>query len=336
MILAPDRVIDWSDVDGFCYKKKYDEDDFIPELDIKHFLKNLKPLNDYDAFKKEKIHVRFASTNQNIQWRVHKCLTYETDYKDSRYIFTSGRWYKIETNFFNTVVDYIKTIPISSFDFPPCDVQNEAEYNNKFTKIKDCYVLDKMLVKCEFARTPIEPCDILTKDLQFIHVKQKHNSAALSHLFSQCKISAESLIKDEGFRKAIVEEARKRNLDLSFLPLDNSFKASNCEIIIAIICKGTNFDKILKEMNFQNSYWSNFDGKYFYETVCLGKEYSWDMPSHVFKFGGYDDWRLVKEDEAKYIYNNLWYKGRAEVEGGTYWMWDGRVEKYYVEDVERN
>ena len=96
-----------------------------------------------------------------------------------------------------------------------------------------------MTVKCDSARTEIEPCDILTKTLQFIHVIQKHGSANLSHLFSQCRISAESLIKDEGFRKAIREKAKKKlNYDLSFIPVDNTFKASDCEIIIAIINKG--------------------------------------------------------------------------------------------------
>ena len=97
-----------------------------------------------------------------------------------------------------------------------------------------------MTVKCDSARTEIEPCDILTETLQFIHVKQKHNSANLSHLFSQCKISAESLIKDEGFRKAIVDKAKeKKKYNLSFIPLGNTFEASNCEIIIAIIRKGS-------------------------------------------------------------------------------------------------
>ena len=170
---------------------------------------------------------------------MRKCLTYETDYKGNKYIFTSGHWYKIETKFVKTVVDYIKTIPISSFNFPICDVRNEKECNNKFLTISDCYVLDRMTVKCDSVKTEIESCNILTKTLQFIHVKQKHNSANLSHLFSQCKISV-ALIKDEEFRRAIVQKGKKkRGYDLSFIPVDNSFKASNCEIIPAIIRKGT-------------------------------------------------------------------------------------------------
>ena len=239
MILAPDKVIDWDDINGFCYKKNYDENALISELHIEHFLNNVAQLNDYDELKKERIYVNFASNDLTIKWSVYKCLTYETDYKNSKYIFTLGRWYKIETNFVKTVVDYVKTIPLSSFKFPNCDVKTEGEYNNKFMNTKDCYVLDKMTVKCDSARTEIEPCDILTKTLQFIHVKQKHNSTNLSHLFSQCRISAESLIKDEGFRKAIREKAKKKlNYDLSFIPVDNTFKASDCEIVIAIISKG--------------------------------------------------------------------------------------------------
>jgi len=239
MILAPDKVIDWDDINGFCYKKNYDENALVPELHIEHFLNNVAQLNGYDEFKKEKIYVNFASNDLTIKWPVYRCLTYETDYKNSKYIFTLGRWYKIEANFVKTVVDYVKTIPLSSFAFPNCDVKTEGEYNNKFLNIKDCYVLDRMTVKCDSARTEIEPCDILTKTLQFIHVKQKHNSANLSHLFSQCRISAESLLKDEGFRKAIIKKGKEtRRYDLSFIPVDNKFRASDCEIVIAIISKG--------------------------------------------------------------------------------------------------
>ena len=240
MILAPDKVIDWDDIDGFCYEKKYDKNTLTPELHIEYFLENVGQLNDYKEFKKEKIYVNFSSSGQTIKWSVYRCLTYETDYRNSKYIFTLGRWYKIETNFVTTVVNYIKTIPLSSFKFPVCDVNTEEEYNKKFLDIKGCYVLDRMTVKCDSARTEIEPCDILTENLQFIHVKQKHNSANLSHLFSQCKISAESLIKDADFRKAIVDKAKeKKNYDLSFIPVGNTFEASTCEIIIAIIRKGS-------------------------------------------------------------------------------------------------
>lgn len=39
MVLAPDGVVDWEDIDGFYYKKKYHEDDLISELILNIFLK---------------------------------------------------------------------------------------------------------------------------------------------------------------------------------------------------------------------------------------------------------------------------------------------------------
>ena len=54
MILAPDKVIDWDDINRFCYKKKYDENALVPELHIEHFLNNVTQLNGYDEFKKRK------------------------------------------------------------------------------------------------------------------------------------------------------------------------------------------------------------------------------------------------------------------------------------------
>ncbi len=239
MTLAPEKVIEWEDVNGFCYSEKYDENLLKPELYIDNYVSELRPLSNFDDFKKDKVFVNFSSNDVTVTWPVYKCLTYETDYNNEKYVFTLGHWYKIETKFVKLIIDYVKTIPISKFPFPDCDVRTEDEYNKKFLMTQGCYVLDKLTAKCELARTEIEPCDILTSTLQFIHVKQKHNSANLSHLFSQCRISAESLIKDVYFRQEIVKKAKEiRNYDINFLPTDDSFKSSDCEIIIAIIRKG--------------------------------------------------------------------------------------------------
>lgn len=80
----------------------------------------------------------------------------------------------------------------------------------------------------------IEACDIFTKDKQFIHVKNKGQSAQLSHLFAQGKVSAECFSSDESFRKQIVDIAVEK---FGVEPFDASVKPSSneYEIIYAII-----------------------------------------------------------------------------------------------------
>ena len=80
----------------------------------------------------------------------------------------------------------------------------------------------------------IEACDIFTKQKQFIHVKNKGQSAQLSHLFAQGKVSAECFSSDESFRKQIADIAVEKfgieTFDFSIKPSSNEY-----EVVYAII-----------------------------------------------------------------------------------------------------
>ena len=80
----------------------------------------------------------------------------------------------------------------------------------------------------------IEACDIYTKQKQFIHIKNKGQSAQLSHLFAQGKVSAECFSSDESFRKQIVDIAMDKfgaePFNASVKPMSNEY-----EVIYAII-----------------------------------------------------------------------------------------------------
>ncbi|MNL25884.1 hypothetical protein D3C87_1473840 [compost metagenome] len=91
-------------------------------------------------------------------------------------------------------------------------------------------------MKCSKTTSPIELCDLLTKDKKLIHVKhRKGGSAGLSHLFAQGSVSAEVMLGDRAFRK----EARKvlRRISHSaheLIPIDG-LKSSDYEVVFLIL-----------------------------------------------------------------------------------------------------
>jgi uncharacterized protein (TIGR04141 family) len=246
MHLAPTEAIDWEEFAGFNYVKYGKDEDFFPTLSIEDYISKIDDLQglDFETFKKHRLFTHHATTDEKFgRWKIWRCLTYETELLDEvtgtpdKYVFTLGRWYCIDKGFVDTIVNYVEGLPSSDIPFIECDVRTEGEYNKKLADCSpDYYLLDKINVKCESARTVIEPCDILTNRLQFIHIKQKHNSANLSHLFAQGRISSESLIKDPTFKGSIKSKAlEKRNYSLDFIDDGRDISASDCDIVFAII-----------------------------------------------------------------------------------------------------
>ena len=56
----------------------------------------------------------------------------------------------------------------------------------------------------------LEPCDFLSADRKFIHLKDGHSSAPISHLWNQGVVSAEAFVRDEKFRKEFRAAAQSR------------------------------------------------------------------------------------------------------------------------------
>jgi uncharacterized protein (TIGR04141 family) len=59
-------------------------------------------------------------------------------------------------------------------------------------------------------RASLEPCDFLSTDRQFIHLKDGHGSAPISHLWNQGAVSAEAFVRDEKFRKDLRAATKRR------------------------------------------------------------------------------------------------------------------------------
>ena len=81
--------------------------------------------------------------------------------------------------------------------------------------------------------TPIEFCDVYTRQKQFVHVKKYSSSAVLSHLFFQGLVSAESFF-DQQFRISV---NTKLTRDFT-VEVDDSIKAEDYEVVYVIAREG--------------------------------------------------------------------------------------------------
>lgn len=234
-IYEPDRI------ESFAY---FSKNSFrYTELDIVEAIKELKKKTDeinFDTLKNKNIYAFESDTNGiYMRWSLAKCIVYETEYEDKRYVLTMGNWYCIEPSFAKEVTKSIEKIKDVQLISCQSDFR-EDQYNEKLAKnIGDAILFDKKLIKCTDARSRIELCDVLTKDHMLIHVKKRGRSSTLSHLFSQGKVSAEALLSDAGFlneaRNRIEKE--KKNPD-DYLPDTNDkIKSEGYTVVFAIIDK---------------------------------------------------------------------------------------------------
>lgn len=142
--------------------------------------------------------------------RLYDCFVYEATLGKKHYVLFAGEWYCVDGKFYDDVEkDYQALLgkPIR----PSTTATNEQELIAELDKDPDLLNLDKVKASPSGAvGANLEPCDFLSRNKEFIHLKDGHGSAPISHLWSQGVVSAESFVRDEVFRKSIRDNALKR------------------------------------------------------------------------------------------------------------------------------
>jgi len=149
--------------------------------------------------------------NKEQRRRLYDCFVFETTHKQKTYVLFSGDWYRIEEKFFAEVErDYqalLSAAPIRA----STTAKNEQELIEELDADMDLLNLDKVKASPSGASgANLEPCDFLSRNKEFIHLKDGHGSAPISHLWNQGVVSAESFVRDEVFRKSMRDSAIKR------------------------------------------------------------------------------------------------------------------------------
>ncbi|MEZ5941137.1 MAG: DUF6119 family protein [Planctomycetaceae bacterium] len=209
--LSPPEPIEYDDFAGFSLSPK---GEVLDELEIGVYLATRKDLStlDLEKLKRDRIFLRKETVDEPLdKWTVYKSLICEFKEGQDVYVLMSGEWLRISASFAGEVNQVISQIPEVDVGLPaPNTATTEPDYLAEVELHSGgLIVLDRKLAYCEESGHPIEICDVLTKNREFVHVKRKEGgSASLSHLFLQGKNSALALIRDEQFRKAAREHLK--------------------------------------------------------------------------------------------------------------------------------
>lgn len=224
--LAPPFLIDWENFEYLSYTPKGDK---FNQFDIKHFylykFQDDFVFDDWDKLAYQNFYIKFSTYEETFSYKLWRFLNYETELNGFRYIFTSSNWYKISKDYYNDIYQYCSSIEESESAFIDCVQNKDKKYDEGFYNIQlanskaDYLLFDRNLVKSDINRSQIEVCDVYNvSNNEFIHIKFRESSSTLSHLFSQGKVSANSLQKDKTYRKNI-RTILKNNRNI--IPIEN-------------------------------------------------------------------------------------------------------------------
>lgn len=243
IVITMPEIIQWDDVYGFSFTRS--KHLIKPTIESKDYLDNIDPLKvNITSIKRDRLHV-FDTNENEKEYQIYNCIYFEHKEENSTFIFFSGQWYEIDTTFIKRITHIMDQINITKLEFPniyiwsdnnKLNIEAEGDYNIRVAKQFGYYLLDKKNIRCNQTTTPIEICDLLTKNKQFIHVKhRKGGSAGLSHLFSQARVSSEVLLGDKEFREAACKKLGKIFPELQKIITIDNFKSDGIEVVLLIL-----------------------------------------------------------------------------------------------------
>lgn len=139
------------------------------------------------------------------QWPLYNALTMDLEHGDESYVLMDGTWWRVDGEYQARINERIADIPIASWlpDFDP--FEDERDYNERVVTDApdDRGLIDRSTARYEDEEGGVEPCDVFTKDRNFVHVKRMTGSAAMSHLFAQALVGARLFLSTREYRDYI-------------------------------------------------------------------------------------------------------------------------------------
>ncbi|PSW58430.1 TIGR04141 family sporadically distributed protein [Photobacterium leiognathi] len=282
-ITAPE-VISWDKVIGFSFT--HSRNTIYPTLDINDYFNCLDSDRlTLSALKSHKLYVHQDNTSE-VHYSLYKSFYFEVVDGNSTYILFSGDWFEVDNDYIGLLNQQLSFIGISSLNFPTVHIwshdgkdkiESEGAYNERAALLRSYHLLDKKTIKSRTTTSPIELCDLLTDQKQFIHVKHKKGgSSGLSHLFAQGYVAAEVVLSDREFRKKARRKLQNIRHGLNnLIPLDR-INSHEYEVVYLILGEDNSTVKsslpFFSKINLVKAY-ENLTQKGFKVTICgVGKE----------------------------------------------------------------
>jgi len=209
--LCPPEIVDWTQVDGFRfhYERK---GNLHPDLRLEDYLRGL------DARVRQQLSAEFLKKRQVVavdrdgrpihKWPVWRCLVGELETDQGTVVLDEGDFFDVSRSYLHELNEYIEHIEQPAVRLPAADAATrESEYNaHVAATVAGCLLMDMRTVASPGRATPVEICDLLTEDREFVHIKRHLGSSDLSHLFAQGAVSASLLHDDRTTRDLIRRE----------------------------------------------------------------------------------------------------------------------------------
>ena len=245
--LAPPQIIDWDLVSSFHYhfdraQGPARQPVTHPDLRMEDYFRGLDR-HDFDLaadfLKSRQIRAVDSSGNVIYRWPVWRCIVGQFVVDHRTYIIDEGQFFEIRADYLSDLDNYISTIGQPTTQLPSSRPgTTEGKYNEGVAAgSSDLLLMDKQLVRLEGRTSPVEVCDLLSRDQELIHVKRHLGSSDLSHLFSQGFVSAELIQMNPSFRSevsALTESLAAGRAGFSFFG-EPTFSSQNYTIVYAIV-----------------------------------------------------------------------------------------------------
>ena len=203
MWLGEPEIVDWESQIGYSFD--------LYAKTPRHVVLRLDDLVQYfedkgitftsESLKLQIININDSEFNSIKKWSAYRCLYAEVSLDKEKYILRNGLWYKVNTDFADSVDEYLKNLDPYDFEFPIYTHEREEDYNISVRDTNgNIELMDKEFVKIGGPYDKLEFCDLIKDSSEFIHVKYYRSSSTLSHLFSQGFVASEAFIGDAGFR----------------------------------------------------------------------------------------------------------------------------------------
>ena len=249
--LGAPEIIRWEQVNHVCFSvataEKFHDFALADYVAILADTGKLATLTAKHLRTTHRVRVRDAEGADLHDWPVVRCMTGELKVRGKQYLVSDGVYFQVASAYLELLNDFVSKVPACTISLPTADEADEGVYNTEAATSPDLLCLDKKLVRVESRTTPIEPCDLLSTTGHLIHVKRKYGSAALSHLFAQGAVSADLMVSEPAFRKAlqkVVEAAEDERCTAEgsdtcrgkFAKFgDTAFHPSKYEVVFAVI-----------------------------------------------------------------------------------------------------
>ncbi|ACR11056.1 conserved hypothetical protein [Teredinibacter turnerae T7901] len=235
--ISPPEVVDYNDFSGFVYKIKKDQSPCLhSELDLTAYIAESKPRKPItiDTLKRREI-LKFNVEEKNIgSWPVFYCMNCELEINGETYILNDGKWYRVDSEFADSVNNFFNSLTQCQIKFPPYNGMKEGEYLRHIADGENFALLDQQWIHPKGTGNRLEFCDLLSQCDAFIHVKKYGSSSVLSHLFAQASVATEFLMNDPSVQVQVNKHLEETYLSINFNSEDSPRKY---RVVLAVMQK---------------------------------------------------------------------------------------------------